>query len=57
VVGTPNQKIPQAPLCPIPAFDEPFSRILIDCVGPLPKTKSLGPIKVFKDFVVGFINP
>ena len=24
----------------IPAFDEPFSRIIIDCVGPLPKTKS-----------------
>ena len=23
-----------------PAFDEPFSRILIDCVGPLPRTKS-----------------
>jgi hypothetical protein len=40
VVGKPNQNIPQAPLCPIPAFDEPFSRILIDCVGLLPKTKS-----------------
>ena len=25
---------------PIPAFDEPLSRIIIDCVGPLPKTKS-----------------
>ena len=25
---------------PIPAFDGPFSRISIDCVGPLPKTKS-----------------
>ena len=23
-----------------PAFDEPFSRIIIDCVGPLPKTRS-----------------
>ena len=39
-VGKPNQKIPPAPLQPIPAFEEPFSRILIDCVGPLPKTKS-----------------
>ena len=38
--GKPNQNIPQAPLHPIPAFDEPFSRIIIDCVGPLPKTKS-----------------
>ena len=40
VVGKPNQTIPKAPLRPIPAFDEPFSRVIIDCVGPLPKTKS-----------------
>ena len=40
MVGKPNQNIPKAPLQPIPAFDEPFSRIIIDCVGPLPKTKS-----------------
>jgi hypothetical protein len=39
VVGKPNQVIPKAPLKPIPAFEEPFSRIMIDCVGPLPKTK------------------
>ena len=36
----PNQKIPSAPLPPIPAIGEPFERILIDCVGPLPRTKS-----------------
>ena len=40
VVGKPNQKIPAAPLKPIPAFDEPFSSVIVDCVGPLPKTKS-----------------
>ena len=40
MVGKPNQTIPKACLQPIPAFDEPFSRIIIDCVGPLPKTKS-----------------
>jgi len=40
VVGKPNQKIPQAPLKPIPAFDEPFSRVIVDCVGPLPRTRS-----------------
>ena len=40
MVGKPNQTIPKALLQPIPAFDEPFSRILIDCVGPLPRTKS-----------------
>ena len=40
MVGKPNQTIPKAQLQLIPAFDEPFSRILIDCVGPLPRTKS-----------------
>ena len=40
VVGKPNQVIPKAGLQPIPAFDEPFSRIIIDCVSTLPKTKS-----------------
>ena len=40
MVGKPNQNIPKAHLQPIPAFDEPFSRIIIDCVDPLPKTKS-----------------
>ena len=40
MVGKPNQTIPKAQLQPIPAFDEPFSRILIDCVGPLPRIKS-----------------
>ena len=40
VVGKPNQVISKAGLQPIPAFDEPFSRIIIDCVCPLPKTKS-----------------
>ena len=38
MVGKPNQKIPLAPLCPLPVVDEPFSRVLIDCVGPLPKS-------------------
>ncbi|PFX17690.1 Transposon Ty3-G Gag-Pol polyprotein [Stylophora pistillata] len=40
VVGKPNQTIPKAPLLPIPAIKEPFSHIIVDCVGPLPKTKS-----------------
>ena len=38
--GKPNQNIPKAPLHPLPGFGEPFSHIIIDCVGPLPKTKS-----------------
>ena len=40
MVGKPNQTIPKAQLQPIPAFDEPFSRILIDCVGPLPRART-----------------
>lgn len=40
-VGKPNQKIPPAPLHPIPAIGEPFERILLDCVGP-----PLGPSQV-----------
>ena len=40
MVGKPNQIIPKAYLQPIPAFREPFSRIIIDYVGLLPKTKS-----------------
>ncbi len=40
MVGKPNQAIPPAPLKPIPVIGEPFERIIIDCVGPLPKTKS-----------------
>ena len=40
VVGKPNQPIPVAPLKPIPACGEPFGDVIIDCVGPLPKTKS-----------------
>ena len=40
VLGKPNQTIPCAALKPIPAFDEPFTKVIIDCVGPLPKTKA-----------------
>uniref|UniRef100_A0A671UCI0 Gypsy retrotransposon integrase-like protein 1 n=1 Tax=Sparus aurata TaxID=8175 RepID=A0A671UCI0_SPAAU len=40
VVGKPNQVVPPAPLHPIPAVGEPFEHVLVDCVGPLPRTKS-----------------
>lgn len=40
VAGKPHQKIPVAPLHPIPAIREPLERILIDCVGLLPCTKA-----------------
>ncbi len=40
VVGKPNQAPPLAPLHPIPAVDPPFTRVLIDVVGPLPPTRA-----------------
>ena len=40
LVRKPNQKVPVAPLQPIPAVEEPFSRVIVDCVSPLPKTKA-----------------
>ncbi|KAL2099462.1 hypothetical protein ACEWY4_005942 [Coilia grayii] len=39
MVGKPNQVIPTAPLKPLPVVEEPFSRVVVDCVGPLKKTK------------------
>ena len=39
VVGKPNQVILKAPLQPITVPHEPFEKIIIDCVGPLPRTK------------------
>ena len=40
LVRKPNQEVPVAPLQPIPAVEESFSRVIVDCVGPLPKTKA-----------------
>ncbi|XP_068213380.1 uncharacterized protein [Palaemon carinicauda] len=40
VMGKPNQVIPKAPLNPIPAIGEPFVELVIDVVGPLPRTKT-----------------
>ena len=40
LVGKPNQVVPPAPLHPIPVVGEAFDRVIVDCVGPLPRTKS-----------------
>ena len=40
MVGKPNNPIPAAPLKPIPVCGEPFSEVIIDCVGLLPKTRA-----------------
>ncbi|XP_030276904.1 uncharacterized protein LOC115583846 [Sparus aurata] len=40
ITGKPNQVIKPAPLHPIPAIGEPFEHIIIDCVGPLPPSRS-----------------
>ena len=34
------QLIPPAPLQPIPVTSEPFKHVILDCVGPLPRTKT-----------------
>ena len=39
VKGKPGASVPPSPLIPIPVITEPFEKIVIDCVGPLPKTK------------------
>ncbi|XP_076067771.1 uncharacterized protein LOC143040578 [Oratosquilla oratoria] len=39
LIGKPNIVIPPAPLQPIPVVSEPFTHVIIDVVGPLPKTK------------------
>ena len=40
VMGKSGQVIPKAPLRPIPALGEPFSEVVIDCVGPMPKSRA-----------------
>ena len=40
LAGKNNQSIKPAPLCPIPSVGKPFEHIIIDCVGPLPTSKS-----------------
>ena len=40
MTGKPNQTIKPAPLFPIPAISQPFEHLIIDCVGPLPRSKS-----------------
>lgn len=38
--GKPNQKVKQAPLCPISVVENLFEYLIVDCVGPLPKSKA-----------------
>uniref|UniRef100_A0A3B4TE40 Gypsy retrotransposon integrase-like protein 1 n=1 Tax=Seriola dumerili TaxID=41447 RepID=A0A3B4TE40_SERDU len=40
LTGKPNQSIKPAPLFPIPAVSQPFEHLIIDCVGPLPRSRS-----------------
>ena len=40
MVGKPNKPIPAVSLKPILVCGEPFSEVIIDCVGPLPKTRA-----------------
>ncbi|KAG1926323.1 thy-1 membrane glycoprotein [Pimephales promelas] len=40
LTGKPNQTIKPVPLYPIPVMEQPFQHLLVDCVGPLPPSKS-----------------
>lgn len=40
LTGKPNQVIPPGPLRPIPIMGERFEHVIVDCGGPLPKTKA-----------------
>ena len=40
ITGKPNQSLKPAPLHPIPAIGQPFDHLIIDCVGPLPRSKN-----------------
>ncbi|XP_076038001.1 uncharacterized protein LOC143023366 [Oratosquilla oratoria] len=40
VTGKPNDTPRRVPMCQVPVIEEPFSKVVVDCVGPLPKTKS-----------------
>ena len=40
LTGKPNQCITPAPLYPIPVISQPFEHLIIDCVGPLPRSRS-----------------
>ncbi|XP_062373894.1 uncharacterized protein LOC134062039 [Sardina pilchardus] len=40
LTGKPNQAIKPVPLSPIAVASNPFDHLIIDCVGPLPKSKS-----------------
>lgn len=37
--GKAQHMLPPVPLQPLPLFSAPFMRVMVDCVGPLPKTK------------------
>ena len=40
IAGKPGHRTPRAPLEPITVPNEPFQRLIVDCVGPLPRAKS-----------------
>ncbi|XP_067248764.1 uncharacterized protein [Chanodichthys erythropterus] len=40
ITGKPNQKVPVALLQPIPVVSNPFEHLVIDCVGPLPRSRA-----------------
>ena len=46
MVGICYKKIKPVPLQPVTVIGEPFSKVIIDCVGPMPKNESWKQISV-----------
>ncbi len=40
ITSKPNQTLKPAPLYPIPVMSQPFTHLIVDCVGPLPRSRS-----------------
>ncbi|KAL2077976.1 hypothetical protein ACEWY4_025661 [Coilia grayii] len=40
MTAKPNQRMPVAPLQPIPVMSNPSEHLIVDCVGPLPRSKA-----------------
>ncbi len=40
LTGKPNQSLKPAPFYPIPVISQPFEHLIVDCVGPLPRSKA-----------------
>ena len=55
-MGKPNINLPTAPFQPIIVFEEPFSKIIVDCVGSLSKTKKKAKTNMYLRYFVRHLD-